>query len=90
MRDSNLFMKTFREKVLAVVSKIPKGKTLSYAEVARRAGSPSACRTVGNILNKNRDLQVPCHRVIHSDGTSGGYNRGLKEKIRILRKERAI
>lgn len=81
---------SFRDRVLAVVAKIPRGKTLTYKEVARRAGSPRAHRAVGNILNKNYDSAIPCHRVIRSDGTPGGYNRGRKRKIEILKKEKAL
>jgi len=76
----------FAQKVLGVVKKIPRGKTMSYKEVAERAGSPRAYRAVGNILNKNYDPSIPCHRVIKSDGTAGGYNRGRAEKIKILKK----
>lgn len=82
--------KTFKEKVLRVVAKIPRGKVLAYKEVARRAGSPMAYRAVGNILNKNYDPKIPCHRVIRSDGKIGGYNRGAKKKIALLQKEGAI
>lgn len=57
-------MKIFSEKVFDVVSKIPQGKVLTYQEVARRAGSPRAYRAVGNILNKNYDPKIPCHRVV--------------------------
>jgi O-6-methylguanine DNA methyltransferase len=83
-------MQTFLEKVKRIVIKIPRGKTLTYAEVAQRAGSPRAQRAVGSVLNKNRDPKVPCHRVIRSDGTLGGYNRGAKKKKQILRSEGAI
>lgn len=83
-------MSTFREKVYRVVKKIPRGKTLTYKEVAEKAGSPKAYRAVGNILNKNRDPEVPCHRVIRSDGRVGGYNLGTEKKEAILRKEGAI
>ncbi|MDO8424166.1 MAG: MGMT family protein, partial [bacterium] len=76
-----------KEKVYAVVRKIPKGKVLTYKEVARRAGKPKAYRAVGNILNKNTDMKVPCHRVIRSDGKTGGYNRGFSLKKKILLKE---
>lgn len=69
---------------------IPKGKTLSYKEVAQKAGSPRAYRAVGNILNKNHDPNIPCHRVIRSDGTTGGYNKGSNQKIVILKKEGVI
>jgi O-6-methylguanine DNA methyltransferase len=85
-----LAAKSFKDKVCSVVSGIPRGKTMTYAEVARRAGNPRAYRSVGNILNKNRDPKIPCHRVIRSDGTLGGYNRGAKMKEKILRGERAI
>jgi methylated-DNA-[protein]-cysteine S-methyltransferase len=80
-------MKTFAERVYEVVKKIPKGKVLTYAEVAKRAGNPKAFRAVGNILNKNYDKTIPCHRVVRSDGTMGGYNRGTKKKKAILKKE---
>lgn len=79
--------KTFSQKVLNVVSKIPKGKTLSYKEVAQKAGSPKAYRAVGNILNKNYNPKIPCHRVIKNNGEIGGYNCGVEKKERILKKE---
>lgn len=78
---------TFKDKVLKIVSEIPKGETLSYKEVARQAGSTRAFRAVGNILNKNYNSNIPCHRVIRSDGKPGEYNRGKTEKIRILNSE---
>ncbi len=81
-------MKTFTEKVHEVVKKIPRGKTLSYKEVAIRAGRPKAYRSVGNILNKNSDPRIPCHRVIRSDGSFGGYNRGALQKRKLLEKEK--
>lgn len=77
----------FSQKVYGVVKKIPKGSVLTYKEVAKRAGSPRAFRAVGNILNKNYDPKIPCHRVIRSDGKTGGYNRGAKNKKDILKKE---
>ncbi len=80
-------MSSFKEKVLRAVTQIPEGKTLSYKEVARKARSPLAYRAVGNILNKNYDLKIPCHRVVKSDGKAGGYNRGTKKKFEILKKE---
>lgn len=78
---------SFKERVLDIVSKIPKGKTLTYKQVAEKSGSPSAFRAVGNILNKNYNKNIPCHRVIRSDGSLGGYNRGLSFKKRLLQKE---
>lgn len=80
-------MKTFTEKVYDVVKEIPKGKVLTYKEVAKKAGSFKASRAVGNILNKNFDPSIPCHRVICSDGKLGGYNKGAKNKIKILKTE---
>lgn len=81
---------SFADKVYAVVRKIPKGKVLTYKEVARLAGSPKASRAVGNILHKNFDPQIPCHRVIRTDGNLGGYNRGAVEKRRKLIEEGVI
>ena len=80
-------MKTFTEKVYEVVKKIPKGKVLTYKEVARLTDSPWAYREVGNILNKNHNPKIPCHRVIRSDGKIGGYNRGSNKKLKLLKSE---
>lgn len=77
-----------KERVLQVVAKIPEGKTLTYKEVALRAGKPRAYRAVGNILNRNYDQKIPCHRVIRSDGKTGGYNRGERLKAELLRLEK--
>lgn len=68
--------KSFTERVLEVVKNIPPGKTRSYAEVANLAGSSGAARAVGTIMSKNYREDIPCHRVIKSDGTPGAYNRG--------------
>lgn len=73
-------MNSFQQKVLDVVGTIPKGKVLTYAEVARQAGSPRAFRAVGNIMKTNYNPKIPCHRVVRSDGTPGGYNRGSEAK----------
>ena len=79
--------KSFKEKVLEIVKTIPKGKTMSYKEVAMKAGSPNAYRAVGNILNKNYNPDIPCHRVVRSDGSFGGYNRGECKKEELLKRE---
>lgn len=79
--------KTFTQKVHTIVKKIKKGNVMTYLEVATAAGNPKAVRAVGNVLNKNYDPKIPCHRVIRSDGKTGGYNRGAKNKIKILEKE---
>ncbi|MDQ5883514.1 MAG: methylated-DNA-[protein]-cysteine S-methyltransferase [Patescibacteria group bacterium] len=83
-------MSDFTSKVLEIVKKIPKGKTLSYKQVAEKAGSPKASRAVGSILKKNFREDVPCHRVIKSNGEAGEYNRGNLKKVIILRKEGAL
>ena len=83
-------MSEFAEKVLAVVKQIPEGKVMSYKEVAMEAGSPKAYQAVGNILNKNRDPDIPCHRVIRANGRIGGYAFGEQNKIKILHNEGAI
>lgn len=78
----------FTKRVQEVVRNIPKGETLSYKEVATVAGSPGAARAVGTIMKNNYDPTIPCHRVIKSDGSLGGYNRGgLQEKQKLLNKE---
>lgn len=81
---------SFRSRVFKVAASIPRGKMLSYKEVARRAGNTLAYRAVGNILSRNYDPKIPCHRVIKSDGAPGGYNRGTKNKTLILKKEKAL
>ena len=84
-------MKTFSEKVKEVVAKIPRGKVLTYKEVAKKAGNEKATRAVGSIMAKNYDPKVPCHRVIRTDGKIGNYNRGgEKAKRALLIKEGAI
>ena len=83
MTESN-----FTEKVRAIVRKIPKGKTMTYKEVAAKAGAPGAARAVGSIMKANYDEDIPCHRVIRSDGVIGQYNRGGPEaKLKKLRAE---
>lgn len=80
----------FPKRVYNVVKEIPKGSFLTYKEIARQAGYPRAWRAVGNVLNKNKNRKIPCHRVIKSDGKIGGYNRGQKQKIALLKKEGII
>ena len=78
---------TFHDRTFNVVKQIPRGQVLTYKTVARKAGRPRAYRAVGNILKQNFDLRIPCHRVIRSDGKTGGYNRGARKKKLLLRKE---
>lgn len=77
----------FAKRVYSVVAQIPKGRTLTYKQVAQAAGRPGAYRAVGNILNKNCDPSIPCHRVVRSDGKAGGYNGGEEKKVERLRSE---
>lgn len=77
----------FQKRVYEMVKKIPRGKILAYKQVAEKLGNKNLARAVGNALNKNKDRKVPCHRVIRNDGEIGGFNRGTKEKIRLLNKE---
>ncbi|MBW2637451.1 MAG: MGMT family protein [Deltaproteobacteria bacterium] len=89
--NSNLDLTAFQKKVLITIMDIPEGKTRSYAWVAKKAGSPLACRAVGQALAKNPYApDVPCHRVIASDGSIGGYSGGLAEKRRLLMRETAV
>lgn len=78
---------TFSQRVYEIVKKIPKGKVLTYKDVAKLAGRPRAWRAVGNILNKNKDPKIPCHRVIKKNGKIGNYRWGPKNKINLLKKE---
>ena len=79
----------FQKSILAAARKIPKGTTISYGELAMRAGYPKAVRAAASVMRKNRfPLVIPCHRVIRSDGTTGGFmgrkhgwTIGLKRKL---------
>jgi len=86
--EKNRKLSAFEKRVYRAVFSIPKGQTRSYKWVAQRAGSPGACRAAGNALNKNPYAgTVPCHRVIRSDGSAGGFSRGARAKRRLLRRE---
>lgn len=78
---------SFKNRVCRVVKRIPKGEVSTYKKVAESIGFPKAWRAVGNVLNKNRNPEVPCHRVVRSDGKIGGYKNGTKKKIFLLKKE---
>ncbi|MFZ5364866.1 MAG: MGMT family protein [Patescibacteria group bacterium] len=89
-------MMTFSEKVLAAVKKIPPGRVTTYKKLAEQCGRPLAARAVGRILNASKfsffeniseKEKIPCHRVIKSDGTIGGYSKGAKKKIVLLKRE---
>ena len=78
----------FQEKVYKQVKKIPKGQTRSYKQIAQTL--KTSPRAIGQALKKNQNLGVPCHRVICSNGSLGGYNRGIKLKEKLLTQENAI
>lgn len=78
----------FQKAVYAAVMSIPIGHKRSYKWVAEKAGYPGSARAVGNALHNNPFAPfVPCHRVVSSDGSLGGYNGGLKKKTRLLKEE---
>ena len=86
----NLEGTPFQKKVWQALTEIPKGKTLTYKELARRIGRPRAIRAVANAVGRNPLAPlIPCHRVIRSDGAIGGYSGkgGVKAKIKLLKKE---
>ncbi|MFH1868057.1 MAG: MGMT family protein [Candidatus Omnitrophota bacterium] len=88
--SKNRSISLFEKKVYKAVSTIPSGETRSYKWVAEKIGKPLASRAVGNALNKNPYPGiVPCHRVIRSDGTIGGFARGTKAKKSLLLDETA-
>lgn len=81
----------FQQSVLLACAKIPKGQTRTYSELARQIGKPKAARAVANALAANPLApQIPCHRVIRSDGKLGGYSGkgGVKTKKLLLKRER--
>ena len=80
----------FQLKVWAYLRKIPRGSVRTYSQVAKDIGKPLAIRAVANAIGKNPYApKIPCHRVIRSDGTIGGYSGkgGLKTKRFLLKKE---
>lgn len=80
-------MTEFEKKVTRVVRMIPKGKVATYSTIAKMAGRPKAARAVGTILKNNRSKLIPCHRVVHADGSLGGYNSLAGNKADLLKKE---
>ena len=80
----------FQQQVWALLRKIPPGRTKSYAEVAAALGNPNATRAVARACASNRiAVVIPCHRVVRTDGTLGGYRWGVERKDRLLARERA-
>jgi methylated-DNA-[protein]-cysteine S-methyltransferase len=75
----------FQRRAWAAMRRVPYGATMSYAQQARRAGAPRAVRAVGSANGANPvPVIVPCHRIVASDGSLGGYALGLAVKRRLL------
>jgi len=81
----------FSQAAWKAMRKIKAGKTLSYADLAERAGSPAAVRAAGSACAKNAIvLVVPCHRIVKTGGSLGNYAYGLNKKEWLLRFEAAL
>ena len=93
VRDIELDLTGFTPKqiaVLKIVMEIPFGSTMSYGDVAKKAGLPGAARFVGNVMRINQlGPVIPCHRVVSSTGL-GGYTGGIDKKIDLLAREGVI
>ena len=78
----------FQQRVWRALRDIPAGSTVSYAEIARRVGRPSAFRAVGQAIGANPiAVAIPCHRVVRTDGSLSGYRWGVKRKSELLSRE---
>jgi methylated-DNA-[protein]-cysteine S-methyltransferase len=81
------FKTGFRRRVLECCRQIPYGETITYGQLARRAGSPNAARAAGQVMAQNRiPIVIPCHRVVATGGGLGGFSApgGLRTKQRLL------
>ena len=88
---SKLLGTHFQLKVWNYLNKIPKGKVKTYLDIAKAIGKPKAFRAVANAVGKNPfPPKIPCHRVIRSDGSIGGYSGkgGIKLKRQLLKSEK--
>ena len=80
----------FQKDVWKAIDKIPSGHVITYKQLAESIGKPNAYRAVANACGKNpRPIEIPCHRVIRSDGYLGGYSGkgGISSKRKLLKKE---
>lgn len=92
-RGKSALLTDFEIRVLQATAKIMNGKTKTYMQLAAEIGKPRACRAVANALAKNPLApQIPCHRVIRSGGTPGGYSGkgGKRGKLVLLKKEHIV
>ncbi len=79
--------RSFRDRVLAAVRRIPPGRVATYGDIAALAGAPRAWRAVGTVMRECGDGATPCHRVIAAGGALGGYGGNLQLKREFLRAE---
>ena len=80
----------FQWKVWRALRSIPEGETRTYSELAALAGNPAAHRAAANACGRNRiAVVIPCHRVVRSDGSPGGYRWGVEKKLALLERETA-
>lgn len=78
----------FHQQVWKATKLIPRGKVATYSTIAQMVGRPGSARAVGNALNKNPYAPlVPCHRIVRSDGTVGGFASGSEKKTNMLHSE---
>ena len=83
----------FQNKIWNYLKKIPKGQVRTYLQVAKAIGKPKSFRAVANAVGKNPyPPQIPCHRVIRSNGSIGGYSGkgGIKKKMQLLKSENIL
>ena len=81
----------FQRRVWIEIARIPYGKTISYAQLAERAGAPGSARAAGAATGRNPlAMVVPCHRVVGSDGSLTGYAGGIERKAKMLEMEGAL
>ena len=86
-KDQSFDSQSFDSQCYALLKKVPKGKLTTYKDLAHALGS-TGYRAVGNAMNRNPFApKVPCHRVVRSDGSIGGFARGTRAKIKMLRDE---
>jgi len=79
----------FQEAVWRELTRIPAGETRTYSQIAAAVGRPAAVRAAGSANGANNvAVLIPCHRVIRTDGTPGGYAYGLERKAKLLARER--
>jgi methylated-DNA-[protein]-cysteine S-methyltransferase len=84
----SLMITKFQLRVYKEVKKIARGKTMTYGEIAKIL--KTSPRAIGQALKRNKNPKIPCHRVICSNGKLGGYNRGVRKKIKLLKLENSL